>query len=86
MKYEAIKIVSIFVPRPLFQWLSILVWWMIKKWLKKLQIHLLFVGWYMKTNANVMKLHVYKIKDISIFQQYFGTTDAFIYKAYYIDF
>ena len=52
MKYEAIKIVSMFVPHPLFQWLSILVWW-----LKQLQMHMLFVGWYMKTNAKVIKLY-----------------------------
>ena len=45
---------------------------------------MLFVGWYMNTNANVMKL--YKMKEISIFHQYFGTIDAFIYEAYYTDF
>ena len=44
----------------------------------------IYVGWYRKTNANVIKL--YKMKDISIFHQYFGTIDSFIYKAYYIDF
>ena len=38
----------------------------------------------MKTNANVIKL--YKMKDISIFYQYFGTIDAFICNAYYIDY
>ena len=26
------------------------------------------------------------MKEISIFHQYFGTIDSFIYKAYYIDF
>ena len=47
---------------------------------------MLFVGCIKnkKTNANIMKL--YKMKEISIFRQYFGTIDAFINKAYYIDF
>ena len=39
---------------------------------------------FMLANANVIKL--YKMKEISIFHQYLGTIDAFIYKAYYIDF
>ena len=38
----------------------------------------------MKTNANVIKLYI--SKEISIFHQYFGTIEAFIYKAYFIDF
>ena len=54
------------------------------KWLKQLQMFMLFVGWYMKTNSNGIKL--YKMKEISIFHQYFGTIDVFIDKAYYIDF
>ena len=78
MKYEAIKIVSIFVPHPLCQWSFTLIWWK-----NKMQIHM-YVAWYRKTNANVIKL--YKMKEISIFHQYFGTIDSFIYKAYYIDF
>ena len=48
-----------------------------------MQIHI-YIGWYKKTNADVIKL--YKMKQISIFHRYFGTIDAFIYKAYYIDF
>ena len=35
----------------------------------------------MQTSSNYIKM-----KEISIFHQYFGTIDAFIYKAYYIDF
>ena len=38
----------------------------------------------METNANVIIL--YKMKKKSLFHQYFGTIDSFIYKAYYIDF
>ena len=48
-----------------------------------MQIHI-YDGWYRKTNATVIKL--YKMKEISIFHQYFGTIDLFIYNAYYIDF
>ena len=35
-------------------------------------------------DTNVIKL--YKMKEISIFHQYFGTIDSFIYEADYIDF
>ena len=84
MKYEAIKIVSIFIPRPLFQWLSILVWWMIKIDSNNCRYtcFLLRDTWkQMLTSWNYIKM-----KEISIFHEYFGTINAFIYKAYYIDF
>ena len=35
----------------------------------------------MQTSSNYLKM-----KEISIVHQYFGTIDAFIYKAFYIDF
>ena len=78
MKYDAIKIVSIIRTSPTLSMIFTLIWWK-----NKMQIHI-YVGWYRKTNANVIKL--YKMKEISIFHQYFGTIDSFIYKAYYIDF
>ena len=39
----------------------------------------------MKTNANVIKLYKNEEKN-QYFTNIFGTIDAFIYKAYYIDF